>query len=103
MEVGQGGLKFTPNTVKAAVGDQVAFVFASGGHTVAQGEKADNRGMVIPLLIDTCSARKFQCWSVEDAPLAQDCKRKEPFANDCALAYTGCQPYGYVNRCVGGL
>ena len=38
VEVASGGLKFSPSTVKAAVGDQIAFHFDSNGHDVAQGE-----------------------------------------------------------------
>jgi len=37
--VGQGGLTFTPNEVKAAIGDVVEFQFPAGGnHSVVEGD-----------------------------------------------------------------
>ena len=36
--VGQGGLTFSPNSLTAAVGDQVEFHFDSPTHSVAQGD-----------------------------------------------------------------
>ncbi|KAF2483822.1 Cupredoxin [Neohortaea acidophila] len=35
--VGSNGLSFSPQTITAAKGDQIAFVFDGAGHTVAQG------------------------------------------------------------------
>ena len=37
VEVAEDGFSFTPNTISAAVGDQVAFTFNGNGHNVAQG------------------------------------------------------------------
>ncbi|RDW75303.1 hypothetical protein BP6252_06445 [Coleophoma cylindrospora] len=39
--VGETGLKFTPNTTTAAVGDVLAFHFYSGGHSVVSGALAN--------------------------------------------------------------
>lgn len=35
--VGEGGLKYTPNSFTAKVGDKVEFNFVSAGHSVVEG------------------------------------------------------------------
>ena len=37
--VGQGGLKYSPDSITAAAGDQVEFHWASAGHSVTQGDE----------------------------------------------------------------
>jgi plastocyanin len=37
VDVGKGGITFTPNTVTAAKGDVLVFTFDSGPHSVTQG------------------------------------------------------------------
>jgi len=36
--VGMGGLKFTPNSITAAVGDELVFSFYPANHSVATGD-----------------------------------------------------------------
>lgn len=41
VQVGLGGLNFAPNSLTAAIGDQIEFHFASSDHSVAEGSSSN--------------------------------------------------------------